>query len=88
MEMAAEWNVEMWFGLADFEKAFYTVEHEMLWDALSTQGVGSDYVFVGKQPSSSHLVQPIAWRCPDRGLNSTNDVCRTENLVPCARTEG
>merc|ERR1712127_1015434 len=43
---------------------------------------------VVKQPTSSHLVQPIAWRCPDRGLNSTNDVCRTENLVPCAKDRG
>ena len=43
---------------------------------------------VVKQPSSSHLVQPIAWRRPDLGLNSKFDVCRTENLVPCAMTEG
>ena len=41
-----------------------------------------------KQPTSSHLVQPIAWRRPDLGLNSKFDVCRTENLVPCAMTEG
>ena len=33
---------------------------------------------VVKQPSSSHLVQPIAWRCPDLGLPPKNDVCRTE----------
>ena len=46
MERAAEWNVEMWFGLVDFEKAFDTVEHEMLWDALSTQGVGNNYVWL------------------------------------------
>ena len=32
---------------------------------------------VVKQPSSSHLVQPIAWRCPDLGLTPKNDVCRT-----------
>ena len=33
---------------------------------------------VVKQPSSSHLVQPIAYRCPDLGLTPENDVCRTE----------
>ena len=44
-------------------------------------------VVVVKQPTSSHLVQPIAWRRPDLGLNSKFDVCRAENLVPCAKTE-
>ena len=43
---------------------------------------------VVEQPTSSHLVQPIAWRRPDLGLNSKFDVCRTENLAPCAKTEG
>ena len=46
MEKAAEWNAEVCFGLADFEKAFGTVEHEMLRGALIAQGVGNDYVWL------------------------------------------
>ena len=36
-----------------------------------------------KQPTSSHLVQPIAWRCPDLGLTPKNDMCRTEAGTMC-----
>ena len=42
---------------------------------------------VVKQPSSSHLVQPIAWRRPDLGLNSKNDVCRTRAWYHAPKTE-
>ena len=40
---------------------------------------------VVKQPTSSHLVQPIAWRRPDLGLSSTNDVCRTRTWYHAPR---
>ena len=46
------------------------------------------YCLYAKQPISSHLVQPIAWGRSELGLKSKFDVCRTENLVPCAKTEG
>ena len=39
MERTAEWSQELWMGLVDFEKAFDTVEHETLWQALLEQGV-------------------------------------------------
>ena len=41
-----------------------------------------------KQPSSNHLVQPIAWRCPDLGMTPKYDVCRNDvgamdRVYPC-----
>ena len=29
-----------------------------------------------KHESGCHLMQPVAWRCPDLGLSPKNDVCR------------
>ena len=44
LEASAEWNVPLWLGLVDFERAFDTVEHAPLWDALEELGVESGYV--------------------------------------------
>ena len=38
-----------------------------------------------EKPTSRHLVQPIAWRRPDLGLSSTNDVCRTRTWYHAPR---
>ena len=43
-ESCREWNVPLWFGLVDFEKAFDTVEHAPLWRALDELGVGAEYI--------------------------------------------
>ena len=44
VEQCAEWNVELWLGLVDFEKAFDSVEHDELWKALSEHGIDASYV--------------------------------------------
>ena len=44
MEQCSEWNVEVWLGLGDFEKAFDTVEHDLLWRALAEQAVATPYI--------------------------------------------
>jgi len=44
LETCAEWNLHLWLGLVDFEKAFDTVEHAPLWDALTELGVRAEYV--------------------------------------------
>ena len=43
-EACAEWNVHIWLGLLDFEKAFDTVEHKPLWKALQELQVQEEYI--------------------------------------------
>ena len=44
IERCAEWNVELWMGSVDFEKAFDSIEHEALWQVLPDQGVDDDHI--------------------------------------------
>ena len=44
LEQCAEWNVPLWLGLVDFEKAFDTVEHDSLWKALEELGISHSYI--------------------------------------------
>lgn len=44
IERCSEWNVDFWFGLVDFEKAFDTIEHDALWQVLVDQGVDTAYI--------------------------------------------
>ena len=48
LERCSEWNQTVWLALVDFEKAFDTVEHAPLWQALETLGVQSEYIDVLK----------------------------------------
>ena len=41
-ELCSEWRSELWLGLIDFEKAFDTVEHDVLWEVLKDQGLHPD----------------------------------------------
>ena len=43
-EKCLEWRNDLWIAAVDFKKAFDTVAHTSLWNALSSQGVGSKYV--------------------------------------------
>lgn len=43
-ERCREWNQDLWLGVVDFEKAFDTVDHPMLWRALDETGVEPCYV--------------------------------------------
>eukprot|EP00959_Pyramimonas_sp_CCMP1952_P076446 1597398-Pyramimonas_sp.AAC.1 len=44
VEACNEFNTPLWICLVDFEKAFDTVEHESLWEALAEQNVGHEYI--------------------------------------------
>jgi hypothetical protein len=44
LEKANEWQVPVWIASIDFQKAFDTVEHQSLWNALRRQGVSDSYV--------------------------------------------
>ena len=44
VERCSEWNVDLWLGLVDFEKAFVSIEHDGLWHVLADQGAHGDYV--------------------------------------------
>ena len=44
IEKAQEWNSELWIAAVDYAKAFDSVEHASLWNALSSQGVPSGYI--------------------------------------------
>ena len=43
-EKTKEWNKPLWLAAVDFQKAFDTVNHEAIWQALREQGVGETYV--------------------------------------------
>ncbi|CAE8606069.1 unnamed protein product [Polarella glacialis] len=45
-EKANEWQLPFWTVAVDFKKAFDTVEHSALWQALSEQGVEQTYINV------------------------------------------
>ena len=44
LEHCAEWNMDLWIYLIDFEKDSDTVEHEAPWKVLEDQGVHFAYV--------------------------------------------
>jgi len=44
IEKCNEFNIPVWMALVDFEKAFDTVEHEPLWEALRELGVEGSYI--------------------------------------------
>ena len=47
--LCSEWRSELWLGLIDFEKAFDTVEHDVLWEVLKDQGLHPDYIDIIKR---------------------------------------
>ena len=44
IEKSREFNLPLWCVLIDYQKAFDSVEHPMLWRALSDLGVPSGYI--------------------------------------------
>eukprot|EP00959_Pyramimonas_sp_CCMP1952_P032904 690061-Pyramimonas_sp.AAC.1 len=48
-EACNEFNVNLWIGMINFEKAFDTIEHDTLWAALADQGVPSAYIDLMKR---------------------------------------
>ena len=48
VERAAEWGMDLWLGLVDFEKAFDSVEHLSLWKTMEEQEVNGEYINILK----------------------------------------
>jgi len=67
-EQCSEWSVDVWLGLVDFEKAFDTVEHEPLWEALVELGIQPAYVNLLKIMYSSQLAT-VASGAESRSFN-------------------
>jgi sorting nexin-29 len=45
-EKSEEWRQEVWFVFVDFRKAFDTVEHRCVWNALARQGITKGYISI------------------------------------------
>ena len=54
-EKTSEWNVELWTCFLDFQKAFDSVEHAAIWQALERQGVNNAYIEVLKRLYTSQV---------------------------------
>ena len=46
IEGCREWNAKLYIALVDFEEAFDTVNHAMLFEALELQGMPKSYIFL------------------------------------------
>ena len=44
-----EWCVNMWIATIDFMKAFDSINHNSIWDALKTCGIKYDYISLLKR---------------------------------------
>ena len=44
IEKAQEWHIQLWVAAIDFAKAFDSIEHEYIWQALKDQGVAPGYI--------------------------------------------
>ena len=56
-EKAGEWQKHVWIATLDYKKAFDTVEHEGLWEALRNQNVSDGYVQVLRRLYSKQRAQ-------------------------------
>lgn len=45
-EKSQEWGLPLWIAAVDFKKAFDTVEHSYLWEALESAEVPKQYIRV------------------------------------------
>ena len=90
-ELCNEWRSELWLGLIDFEKAFDTVEHDVLWEVLKDQGLHSDYIDIIKRlydgqtayvqaGSSESTISLVAW-CEARGSSECFIVHRCDGTM-------
>ena len=60
IERCAEWDVDLWLGLVDFEKAFDSIEFDAMWSVLYSQGVDAEYVDLLKVLYSSQKAAVLA----------------------------
>ena len=73
IERSREYNFPLWFALVDFEKAFDTVEHGILWKTLAEQGVPKHYIVLLERLYSNQMVSVQAgarsrWFSISRGV--------------------
>ena len=60
LEKSKEANKEIWIAAVDYTKAFDSVEHASIWQALREQGVPDNYVTLLKNLYKKHMGQVIA----------------------------
>ena len=54
-EKSYEWQLDLWIATIDFKKAFDTVDHNQLWQALSHQNVPEPYINLLKSLYSNQV---------------------------------
>ena len=59
-EKLAEFNFDCWIAAVDFEKAFDSVSHESIWEAMRAQNAPEDYVQVLRRIYGGQTGQVIA----------------------------
>ena len=69
VERTSEWNLDMWYGLVDFEKAFDTVEHDALWKSLLDHKVPTAYIVL-----LSKLYEAQTARVMERGVKQGDPI--------------
>ena len=79
IEKSREFNFPVWFALVDFEKAFDTVEHGILWQTLVQQGVPVHYVALLEKIYSEQMVSVQAgtrsrWFSISRGVRQGDPI--------------
>ena len=57
IEKCQEWNAELWIAAVDYKKAFDSVEHECIWQALKEQGVPQPYIHLMERLYSGQVGQ-------------------------------
>ena len=70
VEQLAEYQLPLWVCAVDFKKAFDTVEHCSLWQALEDQGVDAEYVSLFKrlyENQRGHVSVQVESKCFDIG---------------------
>ncbi len=49
VEKVKEYNMDLYFLFMDFQKAFDTIDHNILWEALKNQGIHRKYINIIKK---------------------------------------
>ena len=80
LEKTREWNIELWLGLVDFEKAFDTVEHESLWRVLESEGFPEGYTATLKMDGYTHSKLPRCKQMSRVGRSLSTEVSNKATL--------
>ena len=80
-ELCSEWNVDVRLGIVDFQKAFDTVEHASLWQALAEHGVSAEFVDV-LRALYSNQVATVGGDSGDRVFSIERGVKQGDQISP------